>query len=343
MKKLLILSLLSPFLLKAQEKPLLAEGISPGLYITHKVAAKENYYSVGRIYNISPKEIAPFNNLQLEIGLTLGQVIKVPLSTSNFFQSGTASEDEIFVPVYYIVKGKEGLYRVAIDHNNLPLETLKRWNNIKGDNVKNGTKLIIGYLKVKKEQSYLAKNGVATTIDSKVVIAVNTEEKKPPAENPNKKITAEETGTPSISIDKNPIVKNPESEKTEIVPAVSKKTANTGNENPVGAFKSLYDSQIKNAESVTAEGRAGIFKSTSGWTDKKYYCLHNSASAGTIIKITNTTNGKFVYAKVLDLMPDIKQNSVLQICISNAAAAELGVSEKDPSAAGFNCLLNYSK
>ena len=37
------------------------------------------------------------------------------------------------------------------------LETLKQWNNIKGDAVKNGTKLIVGYLKVKTELSELAK------------------------------------------------------------------------------------------------------------------------------------------------------------------------------------------
>ena len=35
-------------------------------YLNHAIGAKENFYSIGRMYNISPKEIAPFNNLQLE-------------------------------------------------------------------------------------------------------------------------------------------------------------------------------------------------------------------------------------------------------------------------------------
>jgi hypothetical protein len=100
----------------------------------------------------------------------------------------------------------------------------------------------------------------------------------------------------------------------------------------------LYDSQVKNAETTESTGMAGIFKSTSGWADKKYYCLYNDASQGSIIKIVNPANGKFVFAKVLDMIPDIRQNDGLLICISNAAADELGATEGN-----FNCLLNYSK
>ena len=294
---------------------MLAEGVSPGLYVTHKVAPKENYYSIGRIYNISPREIAPLNNLEMESGLSLGQVIKIPLSVANFFQDGSAAADEIFVPVYHIVKGKEGLYRVAVNHNNLAVETLKQWNNIKGESVKNGTKLIVGYLKVKKDQSYLAKNGVATTINAKFIAVVKTEEK---IQDNEKKETVKSVKEPT--------------------PAATKKTTGSDKAYAEAGFKNLYTTQNKNAEAVNAEGIAGVFKSTSGWNDKKYYCLHNSSLPGTIIKITNPANDKYVYAKVLDLMPDIKQNEGLLICISNAAAAELGATESN-----FNCTVIYSK
>mgnify|MGYP003552283039 FL=1 len=177
MKKLIFLFLFAPLFTLAQDKPLIAEGISPNLYITHKVAPKENFYSIGRIYNISPKDIAPFNNLQLEKGLNPGQVLRVPLNSPNFFQSGTAHADETFVPLYHIVSTKEGLYRIGLNYNNLPLETLKQWNNIKGDAVKNGTKLIVGYLKVKTELKKKKKNGVGTVINSNTVATVKAEEK----------------------------------------------------------------------------------------------------------------------------------------------------------------------
>jgi DNA topoisomerase VI subunit B len=85
-------------------------------------------------------------------------------------------------------------------------------------------------------------------------------------------------------------------------------------------------------------GRAAIFKSNSGWEDGKYYCLHNAASPGTIVKITNSSTGKSVYAKVLDVMPDIKQNEGVLIRLSNAAAAELG-----QEGSRFDCTLSFSK
>ena len=318
-----------PFFAVAQEKPLLVEGASLGLYIKHKVASKENYYSIGRVYNVSPKEIAPFNKLQLESGLSLGQQIKIPLNNNNFFQSGNAEADETFVPVYHIVKAKEGLYRVAVNHNDLPLETLKQWNNINGDAVKNGTKLIVGYLKVKKDLSALAKNGIGTSVNANTVVKV--EEKKTAEVKPDKKIKKTETVPPVNNPETFPVVKNTESVKQQ---------SSNADENIVGGvFKIQYDSQQKNSGAVENTGTAGIFKSTSGWADKKYYCLHNNAATGTIIKITNPANGKFVYAKVLDLMPDIKQNERLFLLMSNAAAAELGTAE----GSSFNCLINYSK
>lgn len=339
MKKVLFLFLLAPSFVAAQDNILLAEGISPNLFVSHKVAPKENYYSIGRIYNISPKEIAPFNNLQLEAGLSLGQVIKVPLSSTNFFQSGNAEADETFVPVYHVVKDKEGLYRVGVNHNNLPQETLKEWNNIKGDAVKPGAKLIVGYLKVKKELSLLARNGIGTAINAKAIAAAKPEEKKTAAE-PVKTETVKVKPAEPVKTDKEEVVKT---EKPEPVKPVKEPVAETKmpaavKSNPGESFKSVYDTQKKNGDMEEVEGSAGVFKSTSGWTDKKYYCLYNGATAGTIVKITNPANKKYVFAKVLDLMPDIKKNEGLLLVISNSAADELGAGEVN-----FNCLINYSK
>ena len=344
MKKIFFLFLLLPVFLSAQQNPLFVEGVSPALYITHKVAPKENYYSVGRVYNVSPKDIAPFNKLQLESGLSLGQAIKIPLNASNFSQGGNAEADETFVPLYYKIKDKEGLYRVAKNHNDLPLETLKQWNNIKGDAVKTGTQLIVGYLKVKTELSSLAKSGAAKTIIAATPGKV--EETKPAApevvtkpvvetEKTEVKLTKKEKKAAEKLAAANEKINTKAVKETPVIE--TPKTASVKNSSGA-SFKSLYDQQIKNAETIETAGDAGVFKSTSGWTDGKYYCLHSSSSAGTIIKITNTANGKFVFAKVLDNIPDIKQNEGLIIVISNAAADALGATE-----ANFNCTINYAK
>lgn len=351
MKKILFLFILLPFFAAAQDKALQVAGVSPSLYLMHKVAPKENYYSIGRIYNVSPKDIAPFNKLTLESGLSLGQAIKIPLNASNFAQQGNAASDETFVPLYYKLKDKEGLYRVAKNHNDLPLETLKQWNNIKGDAVNTGTQLIVGYLKVKTELSSLAKSGGSATI---AAAPVKQEEVKLPepvvVSKPVVEKEAEVTETKQTRKQRKAAEKAAaekaaaeEAEKLKAVPvketpvaeipkAVSNK--NTGS----SSFKSVYDQQKKNADLTEVTGSAGVFKSTSGWTDNKYYCLQSNTTPGTIIKITNPANGKFVFAKVLDNIPDIKQNEGLLIVISNAAADALGATE-----ANFSCSLSYAK
>ncbi len=75
MKRSLILFFAIPFFVAAQNKILYIQGASPFLYLTHTVSPKENFYSIGRMYNISPKEIAPLNNLEIDKGLSLGQTI----------------------------------------------------------------------------------------------------------------------------------------------------------------------------------------------------------------------------------------------------------------------------
>ena len=338
MKKILLFLFIVPLFVTAQEKMPVAQGIAPNLYINHTVASKENFYSIGRIYNVSPKDIAPFNNLQLERGLSLGQQLKVPLNTTNFFQGGTADADETFVPVYYAVKDKEGLYRVAINHGTTT-EALKEWNKIKADAVKKGTYVIVGYLKVKKELSSLAKNGIGTSIDGKAVAVTKVEDKKAPEPKIVKEDVTKKEPAKAVIVEPVKVkdVKEDEPEMTRAEKKEAKKKAKEEKNAAGGSFKDLYEEQYSKSDLVETQGASGVFKSTSGWVDKKYYCLHNTAPAGTIVKVVNPVNKKFIFAKVLDLMPDIKQNEGLQVIISNAAADELGITENT-----FTCEISYS-
>ena len=347
MKRLLIVLFSVPLFALAQNKPLVIEGVAPNLYLNHTVAPKENYYSVGRIYNVSPKEVAPYNGLVLESGLSLGQPLKIPLTAGNFVQSGTAGADEVLVPVYHAVANKEGLFRISANYNKLPLETLKKWNNLKTDAVAPGTNLIVGYLKVKKDLSPLAAMAKAKPADN-IAKAVDA---------PNKMVTAKDAGKPVVSNSTLPAVKNPEKErpavventkKEPVVDVVIKQSApikkivpqviTVGKSFNGGAFKSDYEKQVNNKDVAGETGEAAIFKSTSGWEDGKYYCLHNTSTPGTIIKITSTSTGKSIYAKVLDVIPDIRQNEGLLVRLSNSAAQELGAGEGK-----FNCTLSYPK
>ena len=313
----------------AQKNNLTISGIAPHLYISHKVTAKENFYSIGRMYNVAPKDIAAYNNLQFENGLDVGELIKIPLSENNFSQSQPAGNGEVLIPVYHSLQPKEGLYRVSINYNKVPIGTIKKWNHLQSDNVSVGTSLIIGYLKVSKEESPLASKGVKANMD---VAAVTTQQAKP------------EPVKPDVTPEVLPPVKNPDNGEKKVVqetsePKATVTTVNTKSNINFGGgyFKKLYDEQTEKTAPVSETGSAGTFKSTSGWQDGKYYCFNNDAQPGAVIKITNYTTGKSVYAKVLDAIPDIKQNSGLAIIVSNAAAEELNSGDK------FTCSLSYVK
>lgn len=316
----------------AQQKGLVIGGSTPNLYIIHTVTPKENFYRIGRMYNVPAKDVASYNNLQFEKGLNVGQSIKIPLSENNFLQSGNAGNGETLVPVYHTVQPKEGLYRMSINYNKVPFTSIKKWNHLQSDAVSVGAPLIVGYLKVNKDESSL----------------VGKEIKPGEDVNETKNTTSTSQPAPPVVFEKLPPVKAPEKnnqENKDVVPAqTSEQNATVTSVNTKsninfsgGYFKKLYADQAGKKSPVNETGSAGVFKSTSGWQDGKYYCFDNDAPPGTIIKVTDNTNNKSVYAKVLDAIPDIKQNSGLSIIISNAAAEELGSGDK------FDCALSYVK
>lgn len=306
----------------AQSSDLIIEGASPNLYVKHTVAAKENWYSIGRLYNISPKEIAPFNGATLEKSLSIGQQLKIPLNTANFTQDGQKAADEVFVPVYHIVQDKEWMYRISSNYNKVASANIEKWNGIRSDQLKAGMKIIVGYLKVKPAQSALASNGSATIKTETATVITDT---KPVVKETPAASATTNTTTISQPVSEPVIVEN----KPVVTTSATETLSNVNYKG--GYFKSQFENNNK-----STNGSAAIFRSTSGWSDGKYYALMNNVPVGTIIKVSNTSTNKSVYAKVLGTLADIKENAGLAIRISNAAAAELGVGESK-----FNAAITY--
>ncbi len=304
----------------AQTATLKVLGNTPNLYLNHTVLAKENWYSIGRLYNVNPKELAPYNAMAMEKPLSVGTVLKIPLTATNFSQDGKKEADESFVPVYHTVLEKEWMYRISVNYNKVAIENLEKWNNITRDQIKSGLNLIIGYIKVKQAQSALAGKSTTTNQASTAPAFVSTAPKPGDKPEDKKPVSVKEEKLPAPVIEKPaPVVakQNPPKEESKNVQTVVH-TASIDNKG--GYFKQQYEELGK---SIT--GNSGIFKSTSGWSDGKYYALVNNVAVGTIVKVNNPTNGKSVYAKVLGSLPEMKESIGLSARISDAAAAELGI------------------
>ncbi|MGI9137985.1 MAG: hypothetical protein ACR2IM_03000, partial [Sediminibacterium sp.] len=109
--------------------------------------------------------------------------------------------------------------------------------------------------------------------------------------------------------------------------AIISHTAENANATKVeeGYFATLFSDQKKTASFQTLDGTASVFKSISGWQDKKFYILTNEIPIGTIVKIT-TADLKSVFAKVINALPEVGNS--IQYRLSDAAAAILGITNK---------------
>jgi len=233
--------------------------------------------------------------------LEIGQQIRVPLTKSNFVQDDLKGKGEVLVPVYHTVQEKEWLYRISVNHNKVPVEKIEKWNAISRDDAKAGMKLIVGYLKVRQDQAaQVADNSSAPEV-------VYRPEASPPSVN--------STSKPPVAAPKAPAANSrPTNTTPATAPAPAKKA--TGGE---GYFKTQF---LENGRA--ASGFSGVFKSTSGWVDGKYYALMNNVAVGTIVKVSVPDGTKSVYAKVLGELPDMKESAGLSLRISDAAASILG-------------------
>jgi len=334
MKKLMAVALLLFFYSFVFSQELLIKSGSKGSYLEHKVVAKEGLFPLGRKYNVHPRHIANFNGIDFNKGLSIGQKINIPLTDTNFKQNVNKG-----VPVYYVAE-KESIANISIK-SKAQINELRGWNNLSTENVSAGTKLIVGFLITNEMQDKVVTITPKTVVVEESVSNVKkqeTSENKQPVNEPKKDVVAEE----SVSN-----VKKAEEQKKQTEPAVKEtppvvkeepkkidppvvKPQGSMNEEGTGYFKSNFFQQVKKAPvSKDQTVTSSIFKTQSGWEDGKYYLLINGVEPGTIVKLTNPSNSKTVYAKVLYSMEKIRQNQGVDIRISDAAASTLAVSETD--------------
>jgi LysM repeat protein len=362
---LLLISFFFVQFAQSQSNELIVQGQTGALYLEHTVVARETWYSIGRLYNLPPKELTAYNHLTLTQPLAIGQAVRVPLTATNFSQDGQKTPAEKLVPVMHVVQEKEWMYRISVNHNKVPIPILEKWNHITGAQLHPGLHLIVGYLKVKTALSALAAGGGAPAVagagttgagaakagqsDGGTTTAANSTGTPAQAATPQTGTPARADGGMAAPVTKKPADSTPVAPVASVAPVVSKPPAakvvdNSGSSTAAttagqfaphfngGVFKSDFSDGGK-----SATGQSGIFKSTSGWQDGKYYALMNNVAVGTIIRVSDASTGRSVYAKVLGQLPDMKESAGLTVRLSNAAAAELG----EGDATRFNVGVNY--
>ncbi|UCJ08068.1 LysM peptidoglycan-binding domain-containing protein [Chitinophaga pendula] len=306
------------------------QGTTPDLYVTHAVKKGETFYSLGRAYGLPPKEIAAKNNLAFDQGLQLGQHVRIPLTGANFSQAGDVGAPS-YRPVYHRVAEKETLYRISVNYNKVALDNVRHWNNLNGDGLKKDSYVIVGWVKGNGSSAVLAANTPAPA-PAPVVKQTPAPVSAQPAPKPQETVKQDSNVSTPAPVASKPVTTPP---PTPTAPAPAPSSTPPVTVASDASFEQLYQQQVGNGKGVTTEkGPGSWFKSNAG--PGKYYALHNTAARGTIIKVTNPLNGRAIYAKVLDAIPQLKTNANLIIKLSDAAMSALGTNETK-----FYCELSY--
>src|SRR5690606_25332324 len=126
MKKILAILFFLPMFALAQKKE-----------INHIVGPKESLTSIGRTYNINGRTLAEYNNIDYDKGLSIGQVLKIPVSAEttvpkNVHAAPATKVNESGNPIYHKVLQGEGLYGISRNYN-VSIEQIKKWNNLSTD------------------------------------------------------------------------------------------------------------------------------------------------------------------------------------------------------------------
>jgi len=292
-------------------------GIKVKLY---KVQPKDSWSSISRKSKVSVAFLMTVNSGV--DNLKPGQIINIPIEEvsqkketadvpAEFHASPTvvAKESKYKVPVHHTVKKGETLFRISKFYNQ-PVEQLKSWNHLSKSELKVGQKLVVNYVyQYKKENVTASKNDQPAAIEttdhgrsSKETIpdVAATKVEKDPAVSKSDAIQSEKL---LASTEKNPAAINDDRlTSTSVAKSNSGRMIRQMNETGVASW--IMDGEVN---------------------QNKYYALHRYAPVGTIVKVTNRMNGKYVFVKVVGLLPDTGDNENLIIKISQAASNKINV------------------
>ncbi len=190
------------------------------------------------------------------------------------------------------------MYRISVNHNKVAIGNLEKWNHLGKDEVKAGMYLVVGFLQVKTSLSAFAKQPppapVSAATGTNTTVTGNAPSSAPGSSTASLPATAGKSSAPSVNIPSDttpmtmrqaPVVKKAVgptgqmtmSETTKPTPKEQalKEQASTAPavKTPVVNFNGGYFISDFTDGGKLAIGLAGMFKSTSGWQDGKYYAL----------------------------------------------------------------------
>lgn len=310
LKLLLLTTILSAFSLSVFARPVAdsvgVENHEGKKVILHKLDPKDNFYSIARRYNVSPKAVIKFNP---NAKMSIGAIIKVPTDrpfheaapvvakTNPVHQSKPVpqpvvpqpqqqpvqqqaqtqpSNTDNSVPTQYKVSAGETLYAIS-KRFNTTVEDIINLNGLKSNSISPG-------------QVLLVKSNTATPAES---AADQTQQGTQ-----NQPVQIQQSQSPVAMRD-----------------STSPDSSHHLNANRFG----IYEKDEKGV---------ATWMDDDGLDPNKMLVLHRTAPIGTVIKITNVMTNRTTYAKVVGRFTDTEQTRDVIIVMTKNVAQSLGALDK---------------
>lgn len=281
---------------------------------SHTIKKGENISTLARIYGVPTSEILQANGLNDKTILKIGQIIIIP-KVKNKTEKNTEEKTVATQPKAnsneHVIQSGETLSRIAKKYG-VSEKNLMEWNNLSNSNIRAGSTLIV-------KKSGEKKSNKPPKEEPKEIVKETPKKVEPVTEKPKQIIEEKKEIVKETPKKIDPTIDTP---KVDVVKEVV--TTTPKDIKPESLGKGAFEKQFENSNN-SVEGMCGVFKTIAGWHDTKYYILLNNADNGSVVKVS--ANNKFIYAKVLGPLPDIKSDKNIVMRISNAAAAALGITD----------------
>ncbi|MCC8409260.1 LysM peptidoglycan-binding domain-containing protein [Mucilaginibacter sp. UR6-1] len=281
--------------------------------ILHKIDPKDNYYAIGRRYNVKPNAIIKFNN---NAPMRIGNVIKVPTEVDyNESQQPVATT----TPAAQQQQTKPATQPVQqpatqpVVKNNTPAAQPETQPVADANNIPEYQ----DYKVSAGETLFAIARRFNTTVDD--IVNINKLTKKSLTAGQIIKVRANKaTTTPVVA----PVTTVPDSTKVAAVRDSTEPMPVSTTDSVGGVRPNRYGLYEKNEKGVAT------WMEEAGLDANKKLVLHRTAPIGTVIKIINPMTNRTTFAKVVGRFTDNESTKDVIIVMTKNVAESLGALDK---------------
>lgn len=124
------------------------DGVGEKIF-EHKFERKQTLYSLGQFYGLSVEELYFYNPGLKEESISPGEKVLVPIPNRAIIRyKDNTFKAWKYVPVYYVVKKGDTMFRIAKIHFRMPVDSVMQRNHLQSETLRVGQCLQMGWMNI---------------------------------------------------------------------------------------------------------------------------------------------------------------------------------------------------